>query len=84
MYQVDYGDGWKNVHPDGYGMHEENCNADDCEGCWNPDGGDPEVWFHALEEEGTAERARAGDEEREYKYLSTGGTMTSGLPCGLS
>lgn len=60
-YQVNYGAGWENVYPDGYGMHESSCDDEECEGCWSPESGDTEIWFNAIFAQ-DAEEARAGDE----------------------
>lgn len=32
----------------------EDCEGEDCEGCWNPEQDDFDPWFDALEEEGAA------------------------------
>lgn len=68
-YQIMYerNEGWVNCWPDGYGMHNPAHGVDEdymCDGCWNPNSDDPEVWFDLLKEEGNAIAARAGDEER--------------------
>lgn len=54
-YQIDYGGGYENVYPDGYGMHSINCNDSDCLGCWDQD--DYEAWFDQCDN-GAVERAR--------------------------
>ena len=65
-YQIDYGQGWKNAYPDGYAMHEPECIDEECEGCWSPEGGDPDVWFRTVDEWGAAVRARVNDEVRNF------------------
>ncbi len=44
-YQVDKGNGYRDVEPDGSGVHQPDCTDPYCDGCWLPDGPDPEPWF---------------------------------------
>ena len=56
-YQIDYGDGYENTYPDGYGLHDKNCNDPECSGCWNDD--DYDAWFKYIEKyDGNIKRAR--------------------------
>lgn len=45
-------------------VHDENC-----ESCWSPESGDPDVWFDAIFEQG-AERARCGSGAWQYEYTA--------------
>ena len=70
-YQINYGDGYENVTPDGYGIHLEWCKDEKCEGCWNPSSNNYEPWFEEVKEQGSAVSARVlfGGQELEERFF---------------